>query len=86
MVPIYEVKNKFVKQDLVSRNIFDSTDTFQVETLQFSFSGLLQEELNFVMEYWNTHSIRKSRFGTVSGSSDALYYPTLQNLLVEHQM
>ena len=61
-------------KDLVSRNIFDSTDAFQVEALWFSFSGLLQEELNFVMEHWNTHSIRKNRFGTVSGRPDALYY------------
>ena len=26
------------------------------------------------MEHWNTHSIRKNRFGTVSGRPDALYY------------
>ena len=61
-------------KDLVSRNIFDSTDVFEVEALWFSFSGLLQEELNFVMEHWNTHSIRKNRSGTVSGRPDALYY------------
>ena len=51
-------------KDLVSRSTFDSTDTFQIEALWFSFSGLLQEELNFVMEHWNTHSIRKNRFET----------------------
>ena len=61
-------------KDLVSRNIFDSTDTFQVEALWFSFSGLLQDELNFVMEHWNTHIIRKNRFGNVSGRLDASYY------------
>ena len=63
-------------KDLVSRNIFDSTDAFQVEALWFSFSGLVQEELNFVMEHWNTNSTRKNRFGTVSGRPDALYYPS----------
>ena len=26
------------------------------------------------MEHWNTYSIRKNRFGTISGRSDALYY------------
>ena len=46
-------------KDLVSRNTLDSKDTCQVEALWFSFSGLLQEELNFDMEHWNTHSIRK---------------------------
>ena len=59
---------------MASRNIFDSTDTFQVKALRFSFPGLLQEELNIVMEHWNTYSIRKNRFGTVSGCPDALYY------------
>ena len=61
-------------QDLVSRNEFDSTDNFQAEALWFAFSGLLQEELEFVKEHWNTHKIRKNRYGTVSGRPDALYY------------
>ena len=61
-------------KDLVSRYIFDSKDTFQVEALWFSFPGLLQEELNFVMQHWNTYSIRKNRFGTFAGRPDALYY------------
>ena len=71
-------------KDLVSRNIFGSTDTFQIEALWFSFSGLLQKELNFVMEHWNTHSIRKNRFGTVSAAQ--MLFITYQDLLVEHQI
>ena len=61
-------------QDLVSRNEFDSTDNFQAEALWFAFSGLLQEELEFVKEHWNTHKIRKNRYVTVSGRPDTLYY------------
>ena len=61
-------------QDLVSRNEFDSTDNFQAEALWFAFSVLLQEELEFAKEHWNTHKIRKNRYGTVSGRPDALYY------------
>ena len=61
-------------KELISRNTFDSTDAFQAEALWFSFSAPLQEELNFVMEHWNTHSIRKKRLGTVSGRPEALYY------------
>ena len=61
-------------QDLGSRNEFDSIDNFQAEALWFAFSGLLQEELQFVKEHWNTHKIRKNRYGTMSGRSDALYY------------
>ena len=61
-------------QDLVFRNEFDSTDNFQAEALWFAFSGLLQEELEFVKEHCNTHKTRKNRYGTVSGRPDALYY------------
>ena len=46
-------------QDLVSRNEFDLTDIFQAEALWFAFSGLLQEEQEFVKEHRNTHKIRK---------------------------
>ena len=38
-------------QDLVSRNEFDLTDNFQEEVLWFTFSGLLQGELEFVQEH-----------------------------------
>ena len=61
-------------QDLVSRNEFHLTDNFQAEALWFAFSGLLQDELKFVKEHWNTHRIRENRYGTVSGRPDALYY------------
>ena len=61
-------------QDLVSRNEFDSTNNFQAEALWFALSGLLQEELEFVNEHWNTHKIRKNRYGTVPGHPDTLWY------------
>ena len=46
-------------QDLVSRNKSDSTNNFQAEALWLALSGLLQEELEYVNEHWNTHKIRK---------------------------
>ena len=47
-------------QDLVSRNELDSTNNFQAEASWFTFSSLLQEELEFVKKHWNTHKIRKN--------------------------
>ena len=54
--------------------MFDSTNKFHTEALWFSFSGLLQEELEFIKEHWNSHRIRRSRFDTVAGRPDAIYY------------
>ena len=40
----------------------------------FCFHGVLQEDLNNVRNHWNTHRIRPSRYGTVPGVPDVLYY------------
>lgn len=45
-----------------------------MESLWFSFSGLIQKELNEVCQHWNSHYIRKSRHNTVAGRPDELYY------------
>jgi hypothetical protein len=34
----------------------------------------LQEDLNSIKQHWNSHYIRKSRFDTVSGRPDELYF------------
>jgi hypothetical protein len=47
---------------------------FQRDCLWFCFSELLQNDLDRFVEYWNTHTIRKSRNDTVSGTPNALYY------------
>ena len=38
-----------------------------MEALWYCFADLLQADLNKVKEYWNSHRIRKSRHGSISG-------------------
>ena len=46
----------------------------EAECLWFSFSNLLQKELDEVRHHWNTHYIRRSRHDTLAGRPDELYY------------
>lgn len=46
----------------------------ETECLWFSFSTLLQKELDKVLHHWNTHYIRRSRHDTLAGRPDELYY------------
>ena len=45
-----------------------------MECLWFSFSQLLQKELDEFRENWNTHYIRRSRHDTVPGRPDEHFY------------
>ena len=40
----------------------------------YCFANLLQEDLTSVKRNWNSHYIRKSRFDTVAGRPDELYF------------
>ena len=46
----------------------------QSECLWFTFAPLLQADLDLVKEHWNTHYIRKSRYDTVAGRPNSLYF------------
>ena len=61
-------------KDMVNRGLLDLGNTLHMECLWFCFHGVLQEDLDQVKVHWNTHRIRPSRFGTVPGIPDALYY------------
>lgn len=54
-------------------NTYDGTSEIHKEALWYSFCTLLQNELNFVKEHWNSHYIRRSRHETVAGRPDVLY-------------
>ena len=47
---------------------------FHLECLWFCFHSLLQEDLDQVKAHWNTHRIRRSKYGTVPGVPDVLFY------------
>jgi hypothetical protein len=67
-------------KDLVDVGTLDLTLSLHAECLWFCFAALLQENLNEVKENWNSHYIRKSRYDTLQGRPDSLYYlPELHN-------
>lgn len=44
-----------------------------MECLWFCFSGLIQQDLDFVREHWNTHTIRASSYDTIAGKPNELH-------------
>ena len=44
------------------------------ECLWFCFSSIIQHDLEFVKLHWNTHRIRPSRFETVPGKPEELFF------------
>ena len=64
-------KNFFL--DLETRNIYDGTSEIHKQALWYSFHQVLQNELDFIREHWNTHYIRRSRRDTIAGRPDVLF-------------
>ena len=53
---------------------------YKMECLWFCFDGLIQQDLDRVKEHWNSHHIRESRYDTVKGRPNELFYlPELHN-------
>jgi hypothetical protein len=61
-------------KDLIERGVVDLASELDMECLWFCFSDLIQQVLNDVKEQWNTHYIRGSRYETIKGRPDSLYY------------
>ncbi len=60
-------------KDLVETGEFCPANEVQSECLWFCFSAVLQADLDFVKDHWNTHTIRASLYHTVAGKPDELY-------------
>ena len=60
-------------KDLIQTEEYTPGNELQDECLWFSFASLLQHDINHVKDHWNTHYIRKSRHGTVSGRPNELF-------------
>ncbi|XP_046842108.1 uncharacterized protein LOC124436205 [Xenia sp. Carnegie-2017] len=45
-----------------------------MECLWFCFQSVLQNELNDIIDHWNTHYIRRSRYDTIPGVPNLLYF------------
>ncbi|XP_068710989.1 uncharacterized protein [Montipora foliosa] len=61
-------------KSLVEHEIFNPGDEIQMACLWFCFAHLLQDDLDKVKEHWNTHLIRGSRYDTISGRPDELFF------------
>ena len=60
-------------KDLVDERQLNLDDEFTKECLWFCFNVVLQNSLDEVQLYWNTHYIRPSRHETVAGVPDVLF-------------
>ena len=61
-------------KDLEEQEVLNQANELQSECIWFTFAPLSQADLDYVKEHWNTHYIRKSRYDTVSGRPDSLYF------------
>lgn len=60
-------------KDMIENEKFNPGNELEKECIWFSFSGIIQKDLDFVKEHWNTHRIRDSRHDTVPGRPDELF-------------
>ena len=61
-------------KDMCESGVLELGNNFHIQCLWFCYSKLFQNELDKVMDQWNSHYIRRSRHDTVPGVSDILYY------------
>ena len=61
-------------KDLCERNIFNPDNELESECLWLCFSDVIQKDLDYVKEQWNTHRIRDSKHEAIPGIPDELYY------------
>ena len=61
-------------KDMIERGDLDTSNPMQMEFLWFSFSKVIERELNQVKNDWNSHYIRGSKYQTMPGIPDKLYF------------
>ena len=61
-------------KDTVATGEFNLGSTLHMELAWYTFSPLLQYELDQVKLQWNTHYIRRTRHDTIPGSPDELFF------------
>ena len=58
---------------MVDKGLLELRNHFHMQCIWFSFSDLLQIELNNFVERWNTHHIRSSKPNFLAGVPDQLF-------------
>ena len=59
-------------KDLVGKGIFDPSIPYHLETVRFSFMGILQNELDETINLWNNRRIRSARNAECPGDDHML--------------
>ncbi len=59
---------------MVDSGDLDASNIMHMEYLWFSFNKVIENELSQVQSNWNNHCIHKSRYQTVSGTPEKLYF------------
>ena len=70
--------------DLEIGGFIDLSYELSKECLWYCFSDLLQKDFDGVKQHWNTHRIRRSRYNTIPGRPDALFFLPEQHGGVEN--
>ena len=61
-------------KDMVESNIVNLGNDLHMECLWYCFAHLIQNDLDRVKDHWNSHYIRRSRYGTTAGVPDIMYH------------
>ena len=56
------------------KNLFNPSNDLENECLWLCFSDVIQNDLDYVKEQWNTRRIRDSKHDTILGILDGLYH------------
>lgn len=61
-------------KDLESQGVIDLTRELDKQLLYYCFVGIIQNDLDNIVEHWNTHYIRKSKHEGVAGRPDSIFF------------
>ena len=61
-------------KDLRHCGQYDDTDNVHVESLKFSFYGVIQDDLDNPVDYWNNHKIRTSKLSESPDDRPSVIY------------
>ena len=53
---------------------YDDTDNFHVEALKFTFYGVIKNDLDSLVDYWNDHKIRTSKLSESPDGRPSVIY------------
>ena len=71
---VYGIQMFFRRNDLRDCGQSDDTDNVHVEALKFSFYGVIQDDLDSLVDYWNDHKIRTSKLSESPDGRPSVIY------------